>query len=85
MAALEERLKAAPAPRSPDGLARREVEVLRLVAHGRSNQATAEELVLSVRTVERQITNLYGKIGAGGRAEAATYALRHHLVEGVDG
>ncbi len=83
--ALEEQWKAAPTPRYPDGLTRREVEVLRLVAQGRSNQAIAKELVLSVRTVERNITNLYGKIGAGGRADATAYALGHHLVESVDG
>ena len=62
----------------PAGLTAREVEVLRLVARGRSNQEIATELVLSVRTVERHIANIYDKIGASGRAAraaAASYAL----------
>lgn len=62
---------------SPDGLTLREREVLRLVAQGRSNQEIAVELVLSVRTVERHISNVYAKIGASGttaRAAAASYA-----------
>ena len=55
----------------------RETEVLRLIAAGKSNQKIADELVLSLRTVERHITNLYGKIGAHGKADATAYALRH--------
>jgi DNA-binding NarL/FixJ family response regulator len=63
---------------APAGLTARELEVLRLVAHGRSNQEIAGELVLSVRTVERHIANIYDKIGASGRAAraaAASYAI----------
>jgi pimeloyl-ACP methyl ester carboxylesterase/DNA-binding CsgD family transcriptional regulator len=55
----------------------REREVLHLIAAGRSNQQIADDLVLSLRTVERHITNLYGKIGAHGKADATAYALRH--------
>ena len=55
----------------------REGEVLSLIATGKSNQQIADELVLSLRTVERHITNLYGKIGAHGKADATAYALRH--------
>jgi pimeloyl-ACP methyl ester carboxylesterase/DNA-binding CsgD family transcriptional regulator len=58
-------------------LSPRETEVLRLIAAGRSNQQIADALVLSLRTVERHITNLYGKIGAHGKADATAYALRH--------
>ena len=57
----------------------REAEVLRLIAGGRSNQQIAEELVLSVRTVERHITNVYAKIGVHGKAGATAYALRNGL------
>ena len=63
---------------SPAGLTPRELEVLRLVAQGRSNQQIAAALVLSVRTVERHVANIYDKIGASGRAgraAAASYAL----------
>src|SRR5262249_24412282 len=54
----------------------RELEVLRLVAAGHSNREIADELVLSVRTVERHINNLYAKIGARGKADATAYAFR---------
>jgi DNA-binding NarL/FixJ family response regulator len=66
----------------PGHLTEREVEVLRLIAAGKSNQEIASELVLSLRTVERHISNIYQKIGATGkvgRASAATYALTHGL------
>ena len=69
-----------PAPVLPDGLTPREVEVLRLIAVGKSSREVAEELVLSIRTVERHITNIYGKIDARGRADATTYALGHGLL-----
>ena len=64
----------------PDGLTRREVEVLRLLAEGRTNNEIAAELVVSVRTVEQHIANIYGKIGARRRVDATAYALRHGLV-----
>ncbi|MFQ6029367.1 MAG: LuxR C-terminal-related transcriptional regulator, partial [Dehalococcoidia bacterium] len=66
-------------PLYPDGLTRREVEVLRLIARGKSNREIAEELVLSVRTVERHIANIYGKTNAHGRVSATSYALQHDL------
>jgi predicted ATPase/DNA-binding CsgD family transcriptional regulator len=62
------------------GLSEREKEVLRLVARGQSNAEIATELVLSVRTVEKHVANIYTKIGARGRADAATYALRHGFI-----
>lgn len=65
---------------TPDGLTKRELEILRLLALGRSNLEMSNELVLSVRTVARHITNIYGKIGAQNRAEATAYAIRHELV-----
>jgi predicted ATPase/DNA-binding CsgD family transcriptional regulator len=79
----------APASRAIDGqrgypndLTEREVEVLRLIATGRSNQEIAADLTLSLRTVERHISNIYQKIGATGRiarATATAYALRQGL------
>jgi DNA-binding CsgD family transcriptional regulator len=63
----------------PDGLTHREIEVLRLIAAGSSNREIAATLFISERTVNRHITNLYGKIGARGRADATAYALRHGL------
>ena len=63
----------------PAGLSEREAEVLRLIAAGRSNGEIADELVLSVRTVERHAVNIYAKIGASTRIEAAGWARRHGL------
>lgn len=64
---------------TPARLTAREVEVLRLLAEGRTNVEIAEALFLSVRTVERHVANTYAKIGARGRASATAYALTHHL------
>jgi DNA-binding CsgD family transcriptional regulator len=66
-------------PDRPDGLTRREQEVLRLIAQGRSTREISEELVLSGRTTARHITNIYAKIGVRNRVEATAYALRHSL------
>jgi DNA-binding CsgD family transcriptional regulator len=63
------------------GLTAREAEVLRLLAGGRSNRGIAADLVLSVRTVERHIANIYAKAGVHNRAEATGYAARHGLVD----
>ncbi|MGI8554073.1 MAG: cyclic nucleotide-binding domain-containing protein [Dehalococcoidia bacterium] len=64
------------------GLTAREVEVLRLISGGLNNSEIAAALVLSERTVERHVANLYEKIGAAGRtarAKATAYALTHGL------
>ncbi|HEY7465470.1 MAG TPA: alpha/beta fold hydrolase [Dehalococcoidia bacterium] len=61
------------------GLSRREVEVLRLVAAGRSNQQIADELVISLNTVRRHVSNVFDKTGAINRAQAAVYAKEHRL------
>jgi DNA-binding CsgD family transcriptional regulator/pimeloyl-ACP methyl ester carboxylesterase len=68
-----------PAPQ-PAGLSAREVEVLRLVAAGKSNQQIADELVISLFTVNRHVSNIFGKTGAANRAEAASYAHRYGIV-----
>jgi DNA-binding CsgD family transcriptional regulator len=64
------------------GLSAREAEVLRLVARGLSNAEIARKLVLSVRTVERHVANVYLKIGASGRtarAVATAWAYAHGI------
>jgi DNA-binding CsgD family transcriptional regulator len=63
----------------PAGLSAREVEVLRLVAAGRSNREIASDLVQSEKTVENHLTRIYAKIGAENRAAAAAFAIRHSL------
>jgi DNA-binding NarL/FixJ family response regulator len=64
----------------PAGLTAREVEVLRLVAAGRSNREIADELYLSVKTVGRHLSNIFFKIGVSSRTAAAAFAYQHGLV-----
>jgi DNA-binding CsgD family transcriptional regulator/tetratricopeptide (TPR) repeat protein len=64
----------------PAGLTRREAEVLRLLAKGRTSKEIASQLMLSVLTVNRHVANIYAKIGARNRAEATAYAHARHLV-----
>jgi DNA-binding NarL/FixJ family response regulator len=63
----------------PSGLSHREVEVLRLVAIGKTNQAIATELFLSERTVERHVSNILTKLGVGSRTAAAAYAFERGI------
>jgi DNA-binding NarL/FixJ family response regulator len=63
-----------------DGLSPREVEILRLVAAGKSSREIGEDLVLSVRTVERHIANIYLKTETHGRAQITSYAMRHGFI-----
>jgi DNA-binding CsgD family transcriptional regulator len=65
----------------PAGLSAREADVLRLLAEGRSNRDISEQLVLSMNTVLRHITNTYRKVGAANRAEATRFAVEHGLVD----
>lgn len=71
-----------PKRRLAEALTRRECDVLRLLAQGRSNEEIARELVLSVRTVESHVGRIYAKIGVSGRtarAGATAYALANGL------
>jgi len=74
---------AAPQPAapgvSPGGLSLRELEVLRLVAAGKSNQQIADELVISLNTVRRHVSNIFDKTGVANRTEASLYARDHGL------
>jgi DNA-binding CsgD family transcriptional regulator len=62
------------------GLTPRELQVLRLVAAGETNKAIAAELVLSDRTVDRHVSNIFTKLGVSSRAAATAYAYEHQLV-----
>jgi DNA-binding NarL/FixJ family response regulator len=62
-----------------EGLTAREVEVLRLVATGRSNSEIASALVISEHTVARHVQNIFGKLGVSTRTAAAVYAFEHRL------
>jgi predicted ATPase/class 3 adenylate cyclase/DNA-binding CsgD family transcriptional regulator len=72
-------LTAVPA-RSLAGLSSREVEVLRLVAQGMTNEQVAEQLVMSPHTVKSHLTTIYGKIGVTSRRAATRYAIEHHFI-----
>lgn len=67
-------------PAAPGGLTAREVEVIRLVASGRSNTEIAAELVLSEKTVARHLSNIFGKLDVSSRTAAAAFAFEHRLV-----
>ncbi len=67
---------------APDthGLSPRELQVLRLVASGETNKAIAAALVLSERTVDRHVSNIYSKLRVSSRAAATAYAYEHRLL-----
>ena len=68
------------APDLTDGLSPREIEVLRHVAAGWTNRAIAEALVISERTVDRHVSNIFTKLDLSSRAGATAYAYEHELV-----
>jgi DNA-binding CsgD family transcriptional regulator len=76
-----ERLGAVTGPQRTDGvLSQREIEVLRLVATGATNRAIAAQLVLSERTVDRHVSNIFTKLGVSSRSAATAYCFEHKLV-----
>jgi DNA-binding CsgD family transcriptional regulator len=62
------------------GLTARELQVLRLLAAGKTNHAIATDLFLAEKTVDRHVTNIYTKLGVSSRAAATAYAYQHRLL-----
>ena len=70
-----------PATTASSGdLSERELEVLRLIADGKSNQQIAETLFISVKTAGNHVSNILGKTNASNRSEAVAQALRNGLI-----
>lgn len=71
-----------PQPAAPKhDLTERELEVLRLIAQGKSNKEISEDLVLSEKTVKTHVSNILQKLHLSDRTQAAVYALRQHIVD----
>ena len=82
LAAIESMPALAPdaRPTPPHGLSARELEVLLLVASGKTNKAIADALFLSEKTVDRHVSNIFDKLDVPSRAAATAWAYQHHLV-----
>ena len=78
--AAVDRLLAVPVPPRGDSLTSREIEVLRLVASGRTNRAIADELNISEKTVARHLSNIFTKLDLPSRTAATAYAYQHRIV-----
>lgn len=75
-----ERMARRKTPHPAGGLTAREIEVLRLVAAGKTNRAIAADLFLSEKTVARHMSNIFVKLGLSTRSAATAYAFEHDLV-----
>lgn len=78
---LEEVFHPAEKPLSPDPLTKREVEVLQVLAKGKSNRVIADELSISETTVRTHVSNILGKLHLASRTEAALYALKEGVAK----
>jgi two-component system response regulator NreC len=81
---LGARIASEPPPGPPDDLSEREVDVLRLIALGHTNSEIAEQLFLSVRTVETHRSHIQQKLRLSTRAELVDYALKRKLINTDD-
>jgi DNA-binding CsgD family transcriptional regulator len=74
------RVSSSVRPKDTHGLTARELQVLRLLAGGKTNRAIASELVVSERTVERHVSNVFAKLGVSSRVAATAFAYEHRLL-----
>ena len=63
------------------GLSLRELQVLQLVASGKTNKSIASELFISERTVDRHVSNIFNKLGVSSRVEATAFAFENELLD----
>ena len=82
LARLDSLADAAAASR-PHGLTARELQVLRLVAAGKTNKAIAAELFLSEKTIDRHVSNIFAKLDVASRAAATACAYEHKLIQPI--
>lgn len=85
VARLWSRRRGSAVPERSDQLSPRELTVLEFAARGLRNKAIAEQLSISVRTVEGHFRGILAKLGVSSRVEAVLYALSHNLVALEDG
>jgi ATP/maltotriose-dependent transcriptional regulator MalT len=74
---------ASPQQVRPHGLTRRELQVLRLLAAGKTNKAIASELFVSEKTIDRHVSNIFDKLDVPSRAAATAYAYEYRLISAV--
>ena len=79
--ATAEILSANVEPGTSEGLTQRELEILRLLARGKTNRAIAQELIISEKTVASHVSHIFTKLGVTSRSAATAYAYDHDLVE----
>ena len=79
LARLDSLIRGAPSDR-PLGLTPRELQVLRLVAAGKTNKAIAAELFLSEKTIDRHVSNILTKLDVPSRAAATARAYQHEII-----
>jgi DNA-binding CsgD family transcriptional regulator len=75
-----EQVRGMASAKGTSGLTAREVQVLRLVATGKTNRAIADELFISEKTVARHVSNIFTKLGLSSRSAATAFAYEHELV-----
>ena len=80
LTALTDVSTTAPTPPAPGGLTPREIEVLRLVAEGKTDREIADALFISRNTVIRHVANILTKLDVNSRTAAAAFALRNSIV-----
>lgn len=68
-------------PELYDNLSKREMEVLKILAQGLSNQEIADQLFISLKTVKTHVSNIFNKLEANDRTQATIYAIQHKLVD----